>query len=77
MAVDGLLILVASLVVKHRLWGMQNSVVVVKEVSCSTAYGIFPDQGSNLCLLHWQADSQPLGHQGSPNPLLILKGLCD
>ena len=24
---------------------------------CSTACGIFPDQGSNLCLLHWQADS--------------------
>ena len=24
------------------------------------------DQGSNLCPLHWQADSQPLGHKGSP-----------
>ena len=23
-------------------------------------------QGSNLCLLHWQADSLPLSHQGSP-----------
>ena len=23
--------------------------------------GIFPDQGSNPCPLHWQADSQPLG----------------
>ena len=30
------------------------------------ACGIFLDQGSNLCLLHWQADSLPLGHQGSP-----------
>ena len=28
--------------------------------------GIFPDQGLNLCLLHWQADSSPLSHQGSP-----------
>ena len=28
--------------------------------------GIFPDQGSNPCPLHWQADSQPLRHQGSP-----------
>ena len=73
-AVDGLLIVVASLV-KHRLWGVQNSVVVIQEISCSTAYGIFPYQGSNPCLLHWQADSQPLGHQGSPNPLLILKSL--
>ena len=28
--------------------------------------GVFPDQGSNLYLLHWQADSLPLSHQGSP-----------
>ena len=34
--------------------------------SCSAACGIFPDQGSNPCPLHWQADSQPLHHQGSP-----------
>ena len=27
---------------------------------------IFPDQGSNLCLLHWQVNSLPLSHQGSP-----------
>ena len=33
---------------------------------CPTACGIFPDQGWNLCLLHWQADSLPLRHQGSP-----------
>ena len=33
---------------------------------CSAACGIFPDQGSNPCPLHWQADSQPLRHQGSP-----------
>ena len=33
---------------------------------CSTARGVFPDQGLNLCLLHWQADSLPLSHQGSP-----------
>ena len=24
------------------------------------------NQGSNLCLLHWQADSLPLSHLGSP-----------
>ena len=35
-------------------------------LSCSAACGIFPDQGSNPCPLHWQADSQPLCHQGSP-----------
>ena len=38
------------------------------EVSCSAACGIFPDQGSNPCPLHWQADSSPLRHQGSPVP---------
>ena len=29
--------------------------------------GIFLTQGSNLRLLHWQADSLPLSHQGSPH----------
>ena len=43
-----------------------GSVVVAHGPSCSVACGIFPDQGSNLCPLHWQADSQPLRHQGSP-----------
>ena len=27
--------------------------------------GILPTQGSNPCLLYWQADSLPLHHQGS------------
>ena len=27
---------------------------------------ILPDQGLNSCLLHWQADSLPLSHQGTP-----------
>ena len=35
-------------------------------LSCSAACGIFPDQGPNLCPLHWQVDSYPLHHQGSP-----------
>ena len=43
-----------------------GSVVVAHGPSCSVALGIFPDQGSNPCPLHWQADSQPLRHQGSP-----------
>ena len=33
------------------------SVVVAHGFSCSVACGIFPDQGSNPCPLHWQADS--------------------
>ena len=43
-----------------------GSVVVAHGPSCPAACGIFPDQGSNPCPLHWQADSQPLHHQGSP-----------
>ena len=75
-AVLGLLIVVASLLVEHglqacrlqQLWhkgsvlvahGLQSagSVVVAHGLSCSAACGIFPGQGSNLCPLHWQADS--------------------
>ena len=46
-----------------------GSVIVAHGLSCSAACGIFPDQGSNPCPLHWQADSQPLHHQGSPPKL--------
>ena len=35
-------------------------------LSCSAARGIFPGQGSDPWLLHWQVDSLPLSHQGSP-----------
>ena len=41
---DGLLIAVASLVVAHGF-------------SCPVACGFLPDQESNSCPLHWQADS--------------------
>ena len=66
--VHGPLIAVASPAVEH---GLQNasSVAVVHRSSLSTAYGILPDQGSNLRPLHWQADSQPMHHQGSPSRL--------
>ena len=43
-----------------------GSAAVAHGPSCSAAYGIFPDQGSNPCPLHHQADSQPLCHRGSP-----------
>ena len=43
-----------------------GSVVVAHGPSCSAACGIPPDQGSNPCPLHQQADSQPPHHQGSP-----------
>ena len=47
------------------LWSM-GSVVVAYGLSCSTACGIFLDQGLNSCLLHWQSNSLTLSHQGSP-----------
>ena len=54
-----------------------GSVVVAHGPRCSAACGIFPDQGSNPRPLHWQADSQPLRHQGSPMPLVLyLRNHC-
>ena len=42
-----------------RAWavGCTGSVAVVQGLSCSTACVISLDKGSNLCPLHWQADS--------------------
>ena len=39
--------------------GLQSSglVVMAHGLSSSMACGIFPDQSTNLCRLHWQADS--------------------
>ena len=48
-----------------------SSVGVVHGLSCSQACGIFPDQGWNLCHLHWQLDSLPLSRQGSPHLALL------
>ena len=57
---------VAPLLLRSTGSRRTGSVVVAHGPSCSAACGIFPDQGSNPCPLHWQADSQPLRHQGSP-----------
>ena len=76
-AVGGLLIAVASLVAELRLQarGLNSCGLralhcrlsnVVQGLSCPAACGIFLDQGSNPCPLHWQADSYPLYHQVSP-----------
>ena len=46
-------------VMAHSLWSA-GSVVAPHGLSCSVARGIFPDQGSNPCPLHLQADSDPL-----------------
>ena len=77
-AVLRLLITVASPVMEYGLSGIRasvvvacglysiGSIVVVYGLSCFSACGIFWDQGSKLCLLHWQAYFLPLSHQGSP-----------
>ena len=60
--------------VRQYLWYMASaaaaqragSVVVAHRLRCSTVSGIISDQGLNPCLLHWQADSLPLSHKGSP-----------
>ena len=52
-----------------------GSVAVAHGPSCCAACGIFLDQGSNPCPLHWQADSQPLRHQGSPKGIPPFTGL--
>ena len=62
--------LAGSVVVPPRLQST-GSVVVAPGLSCSAACGIFPDQDSNPCPLHWQADSSPLLHQGSPVPVVF------
>ena len=43
-----------------------GSAIVAHRPSRSAACGTPPDQGSNPCPLHRQADPQPLRHQGSP-----------
>ena len=65
-------LIVVSLV-EHRLLGAWASVFVTHGSSCPVACGILPNQGQNLCPLHWQADSQPLDHQGGPSFLLICR----
>ena len=49
-----------------------GSVAVAHGLSRSAACGILPDQGPNPRPLHWQADSQPLRHQGSPRSFLLV-----
>ena len=48
-----------------------DSVVMVHWLSCCETCGIFLDQESSLCLVHWQADSLPQGQLGSLEVVLI------
>ena len=57
-------------VLEHRLNSCALAQAQLLGLSCSKACEIFLDQGSNLYLLHWQEDSLPLSHRGSP--MLVL-----
>ena len=61
-----LLTAVSSLVAENGLQGKWTSAVAAHQLGCPLARGIFPDQGSNLCPLCGQVESQLLDHQGSP-----------
>ena len=50
---------------QSRLQGAWTSVAVAHGLRCPVACAVFPDQGSNPCLLHWQVDSLPLDHRGN------------
>ena len=50
---------------RSRALRARASAAVVHGLSCLSACGIFQDQGSKPCLLHWQVDSLPLSYQGS------------
>ena len=64
-----------SMVVALRLSSI-GSIVLVHRPSCSETCGIFPNQGMNPCLLHWQVDSLPLSHQRSPGGTILFTVSC-
>ena len=72
-AVRGPLTIAASLVAEHRLQTRKLSNCGSRGPAAPRHVGYLPDQGSNPCPLHRQADSQPLRHQGSPRRLTFKK----
>ena len=64
-AVRGPLTIAASPVAEHRIQTRRLSNCGSRAQLLRGMWDL-PDQGSNPRPLHWQADSQPLRHQGSP-----------
>ena len=74
-AVQGLPNVVASVMVERGLQGARASAAAAHGLSRCSSWSLehklngmwnLLNQGSDLCLLHWQADSLSLSHQGSP-----------
>ena len=53
------------LVAERRLQGARALIIAAFRLYLLLGMWHLPDQGLNPCLLHWQADSYPLSHQGS------------
>ena len=62
---DGLWATGAFVIVAPRLQST-GSVAAAHRLSCGAGCGIPPDQGSNLCLLHWQVISFTTEPPGKP-----------
>lgn len=55
-----------SLVVAPGLWSTGSTVLVHTGSAAPVACGVFPQQGLNPCLPHWQVGSFIVSHQGGP-----------
>ena len=53
--------------------GTRAFIVVAQRHICPLACGFLLDQGWNPCSLHWQMDSYPLYHWGSPKMSFLRK----
>ena len=59
-------------------WALEHGLnSVACGLSCSVACGILSNQGSNLCLLHWQADSTTEPPGKPPASFSYIKYLSD
>ena len=63
LGMPALVVTAGSVIAALRLCSV-GSAAVAHRPRCPAACGILLDQGLSLCLLHWQADSHPLCHQG-------------
>ena len=76
---SGLLSCDASLALEPRLQGARASAVAAPGLGdCGTPASLLPGvrdlPGLSLCVLHWQAGSLLLSHQGSPLMLNLILG---